>query len=75
MMKVPVRAEAQLALGGIKPTKERSMKQKVKVFIGLLLASSFAMTAVNARDLRAAIVHPLDYPASLAMKNMGQTPV
>ena len=26
----------------------------------------------HARDLRAAIVHPADYPASLAMKHMGE---
>ena len=48
------------------------MKQKVKALIGLVLASTLAMTAVHARDFRAAIVHPLDYPASLAMKRMGE---
>lgn len=35
-------------------------------------AACIATTGAQARDLRAAIVHPADYPASLAMKFMGE---
>lgn len=72
MKKIPVPAATLLTLGCIQPTKERSMRQKVKILIGFALASAFVMTTVHARDLRAAIVHPLDYPASLALKHMGE---
>jgi len=48
------------------------VKQKIKALSGLVLASAFAMTAVHARDFRTAIVHPLDYPASVALKHMGE---
>lgn len=46
---------------------QRLTKKAVLVVVGAL-----AMAAVQARDFRGAIVHPVDYPASLAMKHMGE---
>ena len=48
------------------------MKQKTKAWCGLVLATVFSVTLAHARDFRGAIVHPMDYPASVAMKHMGE---
>lgn len=48
------------------------MKQKTKALCGLVLATVFSVTLAHARDFRGAIVHPMDYPASVAMKHMGE---
>jgi len=40
--------------------------------LAVTFAACIAATGAQARDLRAAIVHPADYPASLAMKSMGE---
>src|SRR6187402_764494 len=40
--------------------------------LAVTFAACIAATGAQARDLRAAIVHPTDYPASLAMKSMGE---
>jgi tripartite ATP-independent transporter DctP family solute receptor len=47
------------------------MNGKLTALAGLL-AGSLALSGAQARDFRAAIVHPTDYPASLAMKHMGE---
>ena len=48
------------------------MRLNFKSVLGLALASVLGLGAAQARDFRGAIVHPLDYPASLAMKYMGE---
>lgn len=48
------------------------MKKQIKALIGLALATAFAVSTAHARDFRGAIVHPLDYPASVAFKHMGE---
>src|SRR5664279_2954013 len=48
------------------------MKQKMKVLLGVVLTSAFAMNAVQARDFRSADVHPLDYPAVMTVKKIGE---
>lgn len=47
------------------------MQHKLKMISGVVLASAFAMTAVQARDFRSADVHPLDYPTVMTVKKMG----
>jgi tripartite ATP-independent transporter DctP family solute receptor len=48
------------------------MWQGMKAQACIALVGVLATAAVHARDFRAAIVHPTDYPASLAMKQMGE---
>lgn len=48
------------------------MQQKLKMISGVVLASAFAMTAVQARDFRSADVHPLDYPTVMTVKKIGE---
>ena len=48
------------------------MQQKLKMISGAVLASAFAMTAVQARDFRSADVHPLDYPTVMTVKKIGE---
>lgn len=48
------------------------MKQITKALLAFGLVSTLAVSVVQAREFRAAIVHPQDYPASLAMKHMGE---
>lgn len=48
------------------------MWQKLTSKAILIVAGALAMAVVQARDFRGAIVHPVDYPASLAMKHMGE---
>lgn len=48
------------------------MKHMAKALLSFGLVGTLALSAAHARDFRAAIVHPLDYPASLAMKHMGE---
>jgi len=48
------------------------MRLKFRTLIGVAVAGVLGMGAAQAKDFRAAIVHPLDYPASLAMKYMGE---
>lgn len=44
----------------------------LKKLLGVVLASAFAMTAVQARDFRSADVHPLDYPTVMTVKKIGE---
>lgn len=48
------------------------MQQKLKMLSGVVLASAFVMTAVQARDFRSADVHPLDYPTVMTVKKIGE---
>ncbi len=45
---------------------------QLKKILGVVLASAFAMTAVQARDFRSADVHPLDYPTVMTVKKIGE---
>ena len=44
----------------------------LKKLLGVVLASAFAMSAVQARDFRSADVHPLDYPTVMTVKKIGE---
>lgn len=48
------------------------MLQKMKLLSGVVLATAFVATAVQARDYRSADVHPLDYPTVMTVKKMGE---
>jgi tripartite ATP-independent transporter DctP family solute receptor len=54
--------------------QEGIMQRKLKKIIGVVLASAFAMAAVQvqARDFRSADVHPLDYPTVMTVKKIGE---
>jgi tripartite ATP-independent transporter DctP family solute receptor len=44
----------------------------LKKILGVVLASAFAMSTVQARDFRSADVHPLDYPTVMTVKKIGE---
>ncbi|MBS1228968.1 MAG: hypothetical protein H6R17_2245, partial [Proteobacteria bacterium] len=50
------------------------MQKKLKKILGVVLASAFAMGAVQveARDFRSADVHPQDYPTVMTVKKIGE---
>ena len=50
------------------------MQKKLKKVLGVVLASAFAMGAmqVEARDFRSADVHPQDYPTVMTVKKIGE---
>ncbi|MBS1231150.1 MAG: hypothetical protein H6R17_4427, partial [Proteobacteria bacterium] len=50
------------------------MQKKLKKILGVVLASAFAMSAVQveARDFRSADVHPQDYPTVMTVKKIGE---
>ena len=50
------------------------MQKKMKKILGVVLASAFAMGAmqVEARDFRSADVHPADYPTVMTVKKIGE---
>ena len=50
------------------------MQKKLKKVLGVVLASAFAMGAVQveARDFRSADVHPQDYPTVMTVKKIGE---
>jgi len=50
------------------------MQKKLKKILGVVLASAFALGAVQvqARDFRSADVHPQDYPTVMTVKKIGE---
>ncbi len=48
------------------------MQKNLKKILGVVLASAFAMSAVQARDFRSADVHPQDYPTVMTVKKIGE---
>ena len=50
------------------------MQKKLKKVLGVVLASAFALGAmqVEARDFRSADVHPQDYPTVMTVKKIGE---
>jgi tripartite ATP-independent transporter DctP family solute receptor len=54
--------------------KEEMMKKQLRKLAGVVLASAFAMGAVQvqARDFRSADVHPADYPTVMTVKKIGE---